>query len=123
MTRHRFLLDEMLSPAIAAQLRDLGHDADRVVADPARRGLPDQDVLALAAASDRIVVTTNIRDFAVLDRSWRAEGRDHAGLVLVPSTSLRQTAGFIGAVVTALDAAAARHRLPARNGVVFLTPR
>ncbi len=121
LSRGRFLLDEMLSPAIAVQLRDRGWDAEAVVENPAWRRLPGAEVLALATELDRSLVTSNIRDFAPLDRAWKAAGRAHRGLILLPSTSFPQNAGFMGAVVSALDAAAVGDTLPAKDGVTFLT--
>jgi predicted nuclease of predicted toxin-antitoxin system len=47
----RLLLDEMLSPAIARELRDRGHDAEAVAGHPDREALSDPDVLALARAN------------------------------------------------------------------------
>jgi Domain of unknown function (DUF5615) len=44
------LLDEMLSAGIAEQLRAKGHDVLAVVADPALTALPDDQILAYAAA-------------------------------------------------------------------------
>lgn len=121
MSRARLLLDEMLAPVIAAGLADRGHDVEALVADPAVRRLPDEEVLALASAQGRALVSSNVRDFALLDRQWREQGRSHAGVVLVPSASFPQDRGSIGAVASALDAAAAQGRLPGANGLVFLT--
>lgn len=120
MKSARLLLDEMLSSAIAAQLGQRGHDVEAVVVDPDRRRLPDEEILSLATDLGRTVVTTDIRDFALLDRVWTAVGRRHAGLVFLPSAAFPQTAGFIGAVVTALHAAATAGTLPLAGGVVFL---
>ena len=51
----RFVIDENMSPAIAAWLRDGGHDAI-AIAETAPR-TPDPDILALAVRDDRILVT------------------------------------------------------------------
>ena len=64
---HRFLLDEMFSDEIAAQLRARGHDVTSVVADPLLVALPDDKILAEAGVVGRVLVTANIRDFAPLD--------------------------------------------------------
>lgn len=122
MTPGRFLLDETISPVVAGRLRDLGHDADSVAADPGRRGLPDEEILTLGATTGRVVVTRDVRDFLVLDRRWRSEGRGHAGLVLVASRSFPQSSAFVGAVVTALDAAADNGTLPGPGAISFLAP-
>ena len=56
----RLLLDEMLSPVIAEQLRLRGYDVESVAGDPARKGLPDRDVMELARSERRAVVTNNV---------------------------------------------------------------
>jgi hypothetical protein len=45
--------------------------------------LTDPDVLALATAEERILVTRNSRDFAPPLRAWAEAGRSHAGCVLI----------------------------------------
>ena len=44
----KLLLDEMLSPAIARDLRAHGHDAESVAGHPDRETLSDPEVLALS---------------------------------------------------------------------------
>ena len=100
----RFLLDEMLGPRVAEQLRAKGVDAVALVEEPSHRGLPDAEVLELATATDRVVVTRNVVDFLRLDQQWRAAGRAHAGILLVPQASFPHDRAFVGAVVTALAA-------------------
>src|SRR5919106_250656 len=65
----------------------------------------DEPILAAATAEGRIMVTTNIGDFAVLDGRWAAEGRTHAGIVFVTTSAFPQDRSFIGSVVNALHAA------------------
>lgn len=80
----RLLLDADLSPRhIGVPLGALGHDAVCLADDMARRHLADPQVLELAAAEDRILVTRNSRDFAPLLRAWADEGRHHAGCILI----------------------------------------
>lgn len=60
----RFLLDEAIQHRLADHLAEVGHDATHVV----RIGLagsPDPQVLARAAAEDRILITTDT-DFPTL---------------------------------------------------------
>jgi hypothetical protein len=51
--------------------------------EPALEGLEDDEVLALASAEQRILVTHNIRDFPGILREWAAAQRSHAGAILV----------------------------------------
>jgi hypothetical protein len=59
----KFLIDSMLPPGTADRLAAMGHDA----ATPAGLGahnLPDDVLVELAAAEDRVIVTENASDFA-----------------------------------------------------------
>ncbi len=96
------LLDEMLSGTIAQQLRAKGHDVIAVVAEPALVSLPDDQILAHAAATGRALVTANIKDFVPLDGQYRAAGQSHAGLILVSAKAFPQDRSFVGAVAGAL---------------------
>lgn len=61
----KFLLDAMLPPAAVALLGELGHDATT----PAQLGahdLPDDVLVQLAGAEDRVIVTENASDFAAV---------------------------------------------------------
>jgi len=99
----KLLLDEMFSPAIAAELRSRGHD---VVAIKERRewqAKPDPDVVSLARAEQRAIVTNNVRDFRPLHAELVAAGSEgHAGMVFVPATVLR-TKAATGQLVAALE--------------------
>jgi predicted nuclease of predicted toxin-antitoxin system len=74
----KLLLDENISPKVAAALRREGTDA----CGARDRGLlqaTDPEVFARAFAEDRVVVTANVRDFEKLARSCEL----HAGVVLI----------------------------------------
>ncbi|MGH9040432.1 MAG: DUF5615 family PIN-like protein [Acidimicrobiia bacterium] len=123
MTPARLLLDEMLSPKIGTGLEDRGHDVDAVTQRPDLMALHDDEpILAAATAEARIMVTTNIGDFAVLDGRWAAEGRTHAGIVFVTTSAFPQDRSFVGSVVNALHAAAAEESLPAPGQTLYLRP-
>ena len=94
----------MFTDEIALQLRDKGYDVISVVAHPALIGLPDDQVLAHAAAQERALITANIKDFAPLDGRYRAAGQSHAGLILVSAKTFPQNRGFPAAITTALAA-------------------
>ena len=121
VTPVRFLLDEMLSPEIARQLRRRGIDADAVAARPDLVGRSDDHVLAVAATEGRCLVTANIADFAALDASWRADAREHAGILLVASGLLLRR-GSLGPVVSAVDECATAGGAPGPGEIRFLGP-
>ena len=114
------LLDEMLSGAIAEQLRARGIDAVAIVEDPALVGTADEDLLAHAAVAQRVLVTVNVADFAAIATDWRAAGRGHAGLVYVTNRTFAQDRSFVGAIVSALAALIDAGGLPQSGTETFL---
>ena len=103
---------------IDAEIAAADH-AEVVAEDPALTGLPDEELLAVAAAAGRALVTANIKDFVPLDQRYKAMGRTHAGLVLVSAKAFPQDRAFIGALVGALDKLINEAALSA-DAVVFL---
>lgn len=80
----RLLLDAHVSgPRVRRRLEEDGHDVRALDQEPALEGLADEDVLALAAEEERILVTHNIRDFPNILREWAEAQRSHAGVILV----------------------------------------
>jgi len=73
----RFLLDENAEYRIARWLRQQGHDVTAIAMDYPP-SLSDTDILALALAERRIIVT-NDTDFGELVFAQR---RNHAGVIL-----------------------------------------
>ncbi len=114
------LLDEMLPPSIAAALNSAGCDTIAVSADPALRGITDPVVLEMATAQGRVLVADNIRDFVPVSSTWTAQGRAHAGLLLVSSTSFPMKAGRGGNIATALIRRHAKSDWPAQGQHAFL---
>jgi hypothetical protein len=80
----RLLLDAHVSgPNVGRRLQERGHDVRALDQEPALEGLGDDEVLALAASEQRILVTHNIADFPRILREWAAAQRAHAGAILV----------------------------------------
>jgi hypothetical protein len=102
----RLRLDAHVSAQrVARALREHGHDVRAVIEEKELDGLPDPDVLALAAAEGRILGTANVKDFEPLLRAWGAEGRSHTGCILIARTIRQEHFGPIIAGVAALLAA------------------
>jgi predicted nuclease of predicted toxin-antitoxin system len=81
----RYLVDEDLSPDVAAIARGLGLDAVSVH-ELGRCGLPDEEQFGFAIEQNRIVVTRNRDDFIALVASAFAAGKHAPGVLIVPST-------------------------------------
>ncbi len=80
----RILLDAHVSGRrIGAALRADGHDVLALDEDDELGALADRDVLALAAAGLRILVTFDARHFAPLLRQWAEAGATHHGCIIV----------------------------------------
>ena len=100
----KLLLDEMHAPAAAAQLIDQGWDVTAVAGSANLRGMPDEDLLAVAARQRRAIVTENIANFSILNNHWTAEGQDHSGIIFTsPSRFHRASLAYPGNLITALD--------------------
>lgn len=61
----RWLIDEMLPPALAKELNALGHDA-LSVQEAGLSETPDRLIYAYAVEHNRMVVTENFGDFSLL---------------------------------------------------------
>jgi hypothetical protein len=66
-------------------------------------GLDDEEVLATAAAEQRILVTHNVRDFPVTLREWAAAQRSHAGVILVYGIDHREFAVVVRGIERCLE--------------------
>ena len=73
----RFLLDESMESAIGRFLQSHDHDVTAIVRDYAR-SIPDRDVLSIAVAERRVLVT-NDKDFTLLVFN---EFPPHSGVIL-----------------------------------------
>ena len=96
----RWLIDEMLPPATAADLVALGHEA-LGVAEAGLAGSDDATVYETAVEQQRVVVTENFADFATITNDRHA-----AGSPTVPVVFVRKRRHPRG---PALAAALARH--------------
>lgn len=72
-----------------------GHDVRALDSEAELEGLSEPEVLELAAAEGRVLVTANIGDFEPLLREWAGEGRSHAGVILVPSSVRNEAFGVL----------------------------
>jgi predicted nuclease of predicted toxin-antitoxin system len=99
----RLLLDEMLAPAIAWELRSHGHDVEAVGASGAREALGDEALLSFARNERRAIVTNNVRDFRALHQeAITPGGPGHYGIIFMPAR-YRRTKAASARIVAALE--------------------
>ena len=92
----KILLDAHISgKTVGKALTERGHDVRSIDSEPELEGLSDPEVLELATAEGRILVTANVRDFEPLLREWAGENRRHAGVILVPSSIRNEAFGVL----------------------------
>ena len=100
------LLDEQLSPRIAAMLRERGHDVTAVGDRAELIGASDRAILDVASAEERAVITNNIKDFRPLAAERIARSGRHGGLILLPSSRVRTRAAaerLVAAIAAVLE--------------------
>ena len=96
MARMKILLDAHISGrTVGEALIEGGHDVRALDSESELEGLSDPEVLEMATAEGRVLVTANIRDFAPLLREWAGESRSHAGVILVPSSVRNEAFGVL----------------------------
>jgi hypothetical protein len=101
--RLKLLLDTHHSPVVAETLRADGHDVLAAAVTPALAGLEDEDLLRVAVADDRAVVTENAKDFDRIVRAWSARGDHHTGVVFTsPRRYHRGSLAYPGNLIAAL---------------------
>ena len=100
----KLLLDEMLSADVAQRLRERGHDVEAVNGNPSYQALSDPEVMEVARAEGRAVVTSNLVDFRPLHHeAITPGGPGHFGMVFMAS-NYRRTKADVGRIVKALEA-------------------
>jgi hypothetical protein len=83
MSDIRFYLDEdSMNRALLTALRQRGIDVT-TVSEVNREGFSDEEQLLWAGQNDRVICTYNVRDFSKLHKQFLAEGRVHAGILLM----------------------------------------
>ena len=101
----KLLLDEMWAPAIAAALRDRGHDVVAVAERHDLRGMPDAAIFEAALADGRAIVTENVVDYRPLAADAMRAGRPYPALIFTSNRAYpRASRRTAGRLVTALDA-------------------
>lgn len=105
----RLLLDEMLSPVIARELRARSHDVQAIKEHHEWRAYDDPQVIELARRERRAIVTDNLIDMRPLHyEAIVPGGAGDYGMVFMP-ISYRRTRSDTGRIVAALEQKLAAH--------------
>lgn len=77
-----FLDEDSLSRALVRGLHSKNIDV-LTAFEASRREASDEEQLAFATSRGRPIYTSNVDDFARLHRGWLANGRHHAGIIVL----------------------------------------
>jgi len=101
----RLLLDEMISPRIARELREAGHEVQAIKANrPELEALADGEVLRRAAADRQALVTNDVLDFRLIHNQLMAAGEKHYGIVFTNDVAMPRNKASIPLWVETLAA-------------------
>jgi Domain of unknown function (DUF5615) len=83
----RLLCDVMIPAELSAAIRAQGYDVAEARSLPLEIQQDDQAILQAAAQQRRVVITCNYSDpqsnFCLMHEAWRAQGKKHAGIILI----------------------------------------
>jgi len=100
----RLLLDELFPPAIATELRALGHDVVAVADRPDLRAKSDDEIFAWASAERRCLLTENVKDFRPIMLRALPAGPLTCGLLFTSSRAFPRSRKNPGPLIKALHA-------------------
>jgi predicted nuclease of predicted toxin-antitoxin system len=100
----RLLLDEMFSPTVAAELRELGRDVLAVADRPDLRSKSDEEIFAWASAEQRWLLTENVKDFRPIMLRALHAGSPGCGLLFTSGRAFLRSRKNPGPLITALHA-------------------
>ncbi len=106
----RLLLDEMISPRIARELRERGHDVQAVKGDrPDLASRGDRDLVRQMATERRAIVTNDIADFQAIHDRFLAAGEEHGGMIFTFDATMPRAKDAIPLWVRTLSGLLAEH--------------
>jgi predicted nuclease of predicted toxin-antitoxin system len=106
----RLLLDEMISPRIARELRGRGHDVQAVKKDrPDLASRNDRQIVRQMLVERRVIVTNDIADFQAIHDQFLAAGDEHHGMAFTFDATMPRTKDAIPQWVRTLTRVLADH--------------
>jgi hypothetical protein len=93
----RLLCDVMIPAEFSAAIRAQGYDVAEARTFPVDIQQEDSAILQTAAQQQRVVITCNYSDpqsnFCRLHEAWHAQGKQHAGIILIAQYQLSSRLG------------------------------
>jgi predicted nuclease of predicted toxin-antitoxin system len=106
----RLLLDEMISPRIARELRDSGYDVQAVKKDrPDLISRSDRELVRQMVVERRVIVTNDVADFQGIHDRILAAGDKYLGMIFTFDTAMPRTQAAIPQWVQVLTDLLADH--------------
>lgn len=107
----KLLLDEMISPKIARELRGRGDfDVQAIKGDrPDLEAVADREIVRRIAAEQRTLVTNDVLDFQLIHNQMLAAGEDHYGLIFTSDSTMPRNKVSIPLWVKALEKVLTEH--------------
>ena len=93
----RLLCDVMIPAEFSAAIRAQGYDVAEARTFPVESQQDDNAILQTAAQQQRVVITCNYSDpqsnFCLLHEAWHAQGKQHAGIILIAQYQISSRLG------------------------------
>ena len=108
----KLLLDEMISPKIARELRGKRGDFDvqAIKADrPDLEAVADREIVHRIAAEQRTLVTNDVLDFQLIHNQMLAAGEEHYGLIFTSDFTMPRNKASIPLWVKSLAEVLTEH--------------
>ncbi len=107
----KLLLDEMISPKIARELRSRGDfDVQAIKGDrPDLEAVADREIVRRIATEQRTLVTNDVLDFHLIHNQMLAAGEEHYGLIFTSDSTMPRNKASIPLWVRTLGEVLTEH--------------
>lgn len=107
----KLLLDEMISPKIARELRGRrDFDVQAIKGDrPDLEAVADREIVRRIAAEQRALVTNDVLDFQPIHSQMLAAGEEHYGLIFTSDSTMPRNKASIPLWAKALEKVVTEH--------------
>jgi len=100
----KLLLDEMISPKIARELRGRDFDVQAIKGGrPDLEAVADREIVRRISAEQRTLVTNDVLDFHLIHNQMLAAGDEHYGLIFTSDSTMPRNKASIALWVRALE--------------------